>query len=221
MRSSGDPHWSPDGRSVAFTSHADGNSDIFMMRCEQNGAACAEPRQLTQKPGTDANPTWSVDGRWIYSPLHRSGGYEVWRMPADGIGEPERITWNGGYIARESADQKWLYYPKSVNPAVGFWRIPMPLRGPGRRKRRCVEYTVLGRRRNVGAGRAGAVLLSVDRRSSRSVSGSASDRCRNGPTRDLPVGNISLSRGLSLSPDGRWLLRSQIDRALTHIMIAE
>ena len=27
--------------------------------------------------------------------------------------------------------------------------------------------------------------------------------------------------GLSLSPDGRWLVRSQIDRALTLVMIAE
>ena len=28
-------------------------------------------------------------------------------MPSGG-GEPERITWNQGYVARESADGKWL-----------------------------------------------------------------------------------------------------------------
>ena len=42
-----------------------------------------------------------------------------------------------------------------------------------------------------------------------------------GQARDLPVENIRLGRGLSLSPDERWLLRSQNDRALTLIMIAE
>ena len=62
----GDPHWSPDGRAIAFTSHADGNPDIYLMRCEQDAVACSEPRQLTRTPATDANPTWSADGRWIY-----------------------------------------------------------------------------------------------------------------------------------------------------------
>jgi hypothetical protein len=41
-----------------------------------------------------------------------------------------------------------------------------------------------------------------------------------GRTRDLPVGNLRLGRGLSLSPDERWLLRSQNDRAQTLVMIA-
>jgi len=42
-----------------------------------------------------------------------------------------------------------------------------------------------------------------------------------GRIRDLPVGNIRLGRGLSLSPDGRWLLQSQNDRAQTLVMIAK
>ena len=100
----GDPHWSPDGLAVAFTSHADGNPDIYLMRCELNTEACSEPRQLTRIPAVDANPTWSNDGRWIYFSSSRNGPYEVWRMPADG-GEAERITWNGGYLARESGRQ--------------------------------------------------------------------------------------------------------------------
>ena len=62
----GDPHWSPDGQSIAFTSHADGNPNIYVMRCHQNATACGEPRQLTRTPAPDANPIWSNDGRWIY-----------------------------------------------------------------------------------------------------------------------------------------------------------
>ena len=48
----GDPHWSPDGRAIAFTSHADGNPDIYLMRCELDAAACSEPRQLTRSAGS-------------------------------------------------------------------------------------------------------------------------------------------------------------------------
>jgi hypothetical protein len=41
-------------------------------------------------------------------------------VPADGGAEPERITWNGGYVARESADGKRLYYSK-LWQSTGFW----------------------------------------------------------------------------------------------------
>jgi serine/threonine protein kinase/Tol biopolymer transport system component len=114
----GDPHWSPDGSEIAFTSYAAGNPDIFVMRCDQDATACGEPRQLTRTPATDANPTWSADGRWIYFSSSRTGSYEVWRMLADSAAKPERITWNGGYMARESVDGKWLYYSK-------LWQSPV------------------------------------------------------------------------------------------------
>ena len=101
-------------------------------------------------------------------------------MPADG-GEPERITWNGGYVARESADGKWLYYSKLwpvgdrflANRAAGArsWATGNTHR---------VERSIQGWG-HVGAWRARAVLLSIDRGSCGSVSGSASRRCGNGP----------------------------------------
>lgn len=141
-------------------------------------------------------------------------------MPADGAAAAERITWNGGYIGRESADGKWLYYSKLWDQ-TGFWRIALPARGRGQ-----TEMPVA---MNVPF-RAGAtwalgthelfyypstndpatpfpVVRAVD--------------LTTGSTRDLPLGKVLLGRGLSLSPDGDWLLRSQSDRALTLIMIAE
>ena len=103
------------------------------MRCEPDAATCSEPRQLTRAPAVDANPTWSNDGRWIYFSSFRTERYEVWRMPAEG-GDAERITWNGGYMARESADGMWLYYSKLAYPTASFWRIALPPRGPGQQE---------------------------------------------------------------------------------------
>ena len=140
----GDPHWSPDGRAIAFTSHADGNPDIYLMRCEPHAASCSEPRQLTRAPAVDANPTWSNDGRWLYFSSSRSGSYEVWRIPAaEGGAEPERITWNGGYLARESADGRWLYYSKFVNP-TRFCNRTAASRNRATGNHGCAESTVCG-----------------------------------------------------------------------------
>ena len=205
----GDPHWSPDGRAIAFSSHADGNPDIYLMRCEQGAATCSEPRQLTRTPASDANPTWSADGRWIYFSSSRSGDYggdyEVWRMPADG-GAPERMTWNGGYMARESADGKWLYYSKHVYPTTGFWRIALPARGLGSRKRwsRRTYRTGL---RPPGRWHAGVVLLPCrnPRYGFRQCEPSIWKPDAPGPS----GGKHTPCEGLSLSPDGRWLVRSR------------
>jgi Tol biopolymer transport system component len=216
----GDPHWSPDSRSIAFTSHASGNPDIYVMRCEEGVSTCSKPRQLTRNPGPDANPTWSRDGRWIYFSSSRSGRFEVWRMAADGMDEAEQITWTGGYMARESQDGKWLYYSK-LWPTTGFWRIGLPLHGRGQ----AASPVALGVPFKAGASWALGTheLFYYPSTADRTVpfpSLRAVD-LQSGRTRDLPIGMVSLGRGIALSPDEQWILRSQNDRALTLVMIAE
>jgi Tol biopolymer transport system component/serine/threonine protein kinase len=221
----GDPHWSPDGRAIAFSSHADGNPDIYVMQCEQGAATCSEPRQLTKMPASDANPTWSADGRWIYFSSSRSGShsaeYEVWRMPADGGVPPERVTWNGGYMARESADGKWLYYSKHIFPTTAFWRIALPARGPGQPETLVAPNVPYKAAATWALGARELFYYPAVEDPAVRFPPVRAVNLETGRTRDLPVGNIRLARGLSLSPDERWLVRSQIDRALTLVMIAE
>ncbi len=66
-----EPAWSPDGKSLAFTSNrstpdpdATYNSDIWVVAGDNTDKG-AHLTQVTTNPGSDSSPTWSPDGKWI------------------------------------------------------------------------------------------------------------------------------------------------------------
>jgi serine/threonine protein kinase len=64
-----DAAWSPDGRSIAYTSDRAGNEDIWVQ-----SVAGGDPVQLTRSPLPDAEPSWSPDDRNIVFRSERDGG---------------------------------------------------------------------------------------------------------------------------------------------------
>ncbi len=55
-----DPHFSPDGQSIAFTGQYDGNIDVFVVSVDGG-----EPKRLSWHPGADIVRGWSPDGSKI------------------------------------------------------------------------------------------------------------------------------------------------------------
>jgi Tol biopolymer transport system component len=216
----GDAHWSPDGQQLAFTAHAHGNADIFTISCDNDGPEpCGTPKQLTRSPATDANPTWSSDGSSVYFSSNRSGSFEVWKIGV-GSGQPVRITPNGGYIARESADGKWLYYSK-VGRGNGFWRLPLPSGDAGQQEQAVVPTTPFKAAATWALGPHVLYYYPSEEESTDRVPSIHAVDLETLRVRVLATGNKVLGRGLSLSPDGRSLLYTNKDRVSSSIMIAE
>ena len=78
--------WSPDSRSITFTSARTGTTDIWIA-----DVVSGETRQLTNDVRNDINPRWSPDGRWIAFLSDRGGQTDIWLMPAAG-GDARRVT---------------------------------------------------------------------------------------------------------------------------------
>jgi Tol biopolymer transport system component len=111
------PRWSPDGRRLAFAAFAGANADIFVIDSE--GGA---PRAITTGPANHNSPCWSPDGRWIYFTSNRTGKAEIWRAPAEG-GPPNQITHQGGWVPQFSPDGKTLYYQRQIRNTE-IWKTP-------------------------------------------------------------------------------------------------
>ena len=78
--------WSPDGRSLAYTSRRTGTWDIWIV-----DVASGETRQLTNDIRDDTAPRWSPDGRWIAFLSERGGQTDLWVVPSAG-GNAVRVT---------------------------------------------------------------------------------------------------------------------------------
>lgn len=100
---------SPDGRTVAFSSHAAGILQVFVML-----ASGGDPLQLTSDEGDKQVNGFSPDGREIYY-QRLSGRDESWAVPTLG-GKPRRVL--SGILLQPSPDGESYYYLKSDSRSV-------------------------------------------------------------------------------------------------------
>jgi serine/threonine protein kinase/Tol biopolymer transport system component len=205
----GCPRWSPDGRFILFDSREKGNGNIYAMTA--NGGT---PRQLTSGKFENNVPSWSRDGRWIYFSSNRTGTFQLWKMPAEG-GQETQVTHHGGFVGFESFDGRYLYYAqKNINSEI----LRVPLTG--------------GEEQSIDSELNG-VLWCMWKLTDSGIYFIKPDSSQKGhiyyynlstrQTNQIAISGKTIYpySGIDVSPDGRSLVYTQIDRIESDIMLIQ
>ncbi|MGI8961312.1 MAG: TolB family protein [Bryobacteraceae bacterium] len=202
----GSPRWSPDSRWIAFDGTKSGDSDIYVISADGGPV-----RQLTTGKSTNIRPSWSIDGHSIYFGSNRSGDWQIWKAPRHG-GAALQLTKKGGTEAFESFDGKLVYYAK----LGGIWKVPVA--GGD-------ETQVLDQGRGsfwtltdggIYFGVVNSSIGPVIKFYSFATHQVAIIKEFSKGTK-FPMAAV----GLSVSPDGQWIVYSQYDRASSDLMLME
>jgi len=103
------PHFSPDGKWIAFSAEYAGNTDVYVVPSDGG-----EPRRLTWHPGADLVEGWTPDGKSVLFSSSRassapSAAPRFWTVPAEG-GVEEPLALPRAYQGKISADGTHIAY---------------------------------------------------------------------------------------------------------------
>jgi len=98
------PAFSPDGRSIAYTTDISGEHQLVV-----RPLADGPERQLTHfASGFLYMPVWSPDGRWIAVP---DGAHRLWLVAVDGASAPRAVADDRNHFMHESNQQDAAFSP--------------------------------------------------------------------------------------------------------------
>ena len=103
------PHFSPDGRLIAFSGEYAGNFDVYVVPAEGG-----EPKRLTWHPGADMVEGWTPDGKSILFSSNRatwapSGAPRFWTVSSEG-GVEQPMALPRAYQGKISPDGTHIAY---------------------------------------------------------------------------------------------------------------
>jgi Tol biopolymer transport system component/DNA-binding winged helix-turn-helix (wHTH) protein len=199
------PSWCSDRRRIAFDSRASNVSDIYIEDISER-----VPRKVVTSHANLSSPVWSEDCQWLFA---YDGKNTLYRLPSSG-GRVERVTENPSSYAVVIADR--VIFNALESDGVVLWMKP----ASGGAEQRLDGMPKL--RYNDAWAATTAGIYYTDS-SSRPISVNfyelASRTTRRLMTlKQTPVPGAG--PGIAVSPDGRWLLYTQVDDEQSEIMLA-
>jgi Tol biopolymer transport system component/DNA-binding winged helix-turn-helix (wHTH) protein len=203
----GHPRWSPDSRKIAF--------DMI----EPSGLVGAYTADISDRVSHKLNtnvressdPFWSHDGKWIYFRGFEGIGRQLYRCPVEGGDATLLAASHDIRVPIESADGKILYFPKRNGDAN---IVMLALDHPRATPREVPGMPKLSDEHQWMLVQDGIYFTPQDSPRSICFFDFATRK-----TREIFKADKDLAEGMSISPDGRYTLYSQIDESNADIML--
>jgi len=207
-RPSGSPQWSPDGKKIAFDSRSPDRWEIYVADTTEG-----IPKKLTTNIAGLIRPHWSRDGKWIYFRSIEAGEMGVYRCPSSG-GDAIALSADiDGFSPQESFDGRTVYFASHEREST-LKKVPLP----GQLGTES-EVNGLPRLRYSSVwtlSPSGIYFVPADAPGSVHYFDFATKQ-----THSVFEVDTDLASGLSVSPDGRWILYSRLGDENSDIMLVE
>lgn len=107
------PHFSPDGRWIAFSGQFGGNTDVYVVSADGG-----QPTRLTWHPSPDLAMGWTPEGRVLFQSNREGRPTRLWRFYTVGTdgGYPEALALPQAFEGEMSPDGRRIAYQE-----IGLW----------------------------------------------------------------------------------------------------
>jgi len=207
---SGSPQWSPDGKRIAFDAKPRDRYEVYIADISER-----IPRKLVTNVSSAIRPSWSRDGKWIYFLSNENGRFGPYRCPAgggDAIALSSNIT--EGQQVLESFDGRKAYFATPDGLNAQLWEVSLDAQPSvatdalqGAIVKDYATWTLVP---------GGIYFVPAAAPRSMRYFDFATKHIRTVFELDK-----DFDGGLSVSPDGRWILYSQVEELDSDIMLVE
>jgi Tol biopolymer transport system component/DNA-binding winged helix-turn-helix (wHTH) protein len=205
----GTPRWSPDRRKIAFDTWNSGHPEVYVVDVSE-----LLPRKLITNVPEMFQPSWSHDGKWINFLSFAGVAPKVYRCPEKG-GNATVLSSEPTFGLHESSNGETLYFVDGWTEAT---LKEAPVNQTGRASpvagvpllKDAAPWTVVP---------GGIYFVPLDEPLLICYFDFSTRHVRRIMTVDRDF-NL-MNGGLSVSPDGRWILYSQVDEVNSDIMLLD